>query len=36
MYDGMLHRCIAAEQKATNLGLCLEEFVSPYHKELDN
>ena len=36
MYIGVPHRCIAAERKATDLGLYVEEFVSPYHEELDN
>jgi hypothetical protein len=36
MFIGVPHRCIIAEQKAAELGLSAEEFVSPYHKELDD
>lgn len=36
MYIGVPHRCIAAERKATELGLYVEEFVSPYREQLDN
>jgi hypothetical protein len=36
IYIGVAHRCIAAERKAADVGLHVEEFVSPYHKELDN
>lgn len=35
MYVGVPHRCVAAERKATALGLYVEEFVSPYHNEAD-
>jgi len=33
MYIGVPHRCPAAEQKATELGLYVEEWESPYHRE---
>jgi hypothetical protein len=33
MYVGVPHRCISAERKASELGLYVEEFVSPYHEE---
>ena len=36
MYIGVPHRCVIAEQKAAGLGLFVEEFVSPCHKELDD
>jgi hypothetical protein len=36
MYLGVPHPCPVAERKATELGLYVEEFVSPYHEELDN
>jgi len=36
MYIGVPHRCIFAEQKAVKLGLFVEEFVSPHHRELDD
>jgi hypothetical protein len=36
MYIGVPHRSIVAEQKADELGLFVEEFVSPYHRELDD
>jgi hypothetical protein len=36
MYIGVPHRSIIAEQKAAELGLFVEEVVSPYHKELDD
>jgi hypothetical protein len=36
MYIGLPHRSIIAEQKAIELGLFVEEFVSPYHKEFDD
>jgi hypothetical protein len=31
MYIGVPHPCPVAERKATELGLYVEEFVSPYH-----
>lgn len=33
MYIGVPHRCNAAERQASDLGLYVEEFVSPYHEE---
>ena len=33
MYVGVPHSCPAAEQTAAELGLYVEEFVSPYHEE---
>jgi len=36
MFVGVPHPCVIAEQKAADLGLFVEEFVSPYHKELDD
>lgn len=33
MYVGVPHRCPAAELKAAELGLYVEEFASPYHRE---
>jgi hypothetical protein len=36
MYIGVPRRCLIAEQEAAALGLFVEEFVSPYHTELDD
>jgi hypothetical protein len=33
MYIGVPHRCPDAERKATDLGLYVEEFLSPYHEQ---
>src|SRR5215469_11019635 len=36
MYIGVPIRCLAAEQIATELGLFVEEFASPYHENAGN
>ena len=36
MYVGVRSRCPAAEQTATEVGLYVEEFVSPHHEETGN
>ena len=36
MYIGVPHRCPAAEQMANELGLYVEDFVSPYHEDAEN
>lgn len=36
MYVGVPHRCPAAEQTASELGLYVEEFTSPYHEETES
>jgi hypothetical protein len=36
MYIGVPHRCPAAEQTASELGLYVEEFTSPYHEETES
>lgn len=36
MYIGVPRRCPAAEQTASELGLYVEEFTSPYHEETEN
>ena len=36
MYIGVPHPCSVVERKASDLGLYVEEFVSPYHEEFDN
>jgi len=34
MYIGVPRRCLAAEQMASDLGLYVEEFTSPYHEQI--
>jgi len=36
MYIGVPRRCPEAEQTASELGLYVEEFTSPFHKETDD
>jgi hypothetical protein len=36
MYIGVPHRCPAAEHTASDLGLYVEEFISPYHDKTEN
>jgi hypothetical protein len=35
MYVGVLRHCPAAEQTASELGLYVEEFASPYREECE-